>query len=162
MIMENFNMYPNIDKCMIPNGTFTPFCASCCPWVETDSYLIILSWNYKEPYIDKYSSHAINILHYLYWGCAFEQRAVLRRFRGLSGMASNPRACGSTTPLVSLQPAASDGMTLNFSRELGDKGRSCDSFSAASCAVAESIELRIVVASVSVDEARLGGAIYVN
>ena len=96
------------------------------------------------------------------WGCAFEPWVVLRNFRGLSGIASNPEACESITRMISLSPIASDGITPTFPSELGDKGRNCDASSVASRAVAESIELRIVVASVSVDEARFGGTKYMN
>ena len=71
-------------------------------------------------------------------------------------MASNPRSCDSIAPLETLPPVASGGITPNFPWELGDLS------SATSCAVTESIELRIVVASVSVDEARLEGSTYVN
>ena len=102
----------------------------------------------------------MHVSHYLYWGCAFEP--CLRRFRGLSGMAWNPQSCESICPLVSLPPVASGGIAPNFPWELGDLGRSRDASSATSCAVTESIELRIVVASVSVDEARLEGSTYVN
>ena len=113
----------------------------------------------------------MHVSHYLYRGCAFEPCAILRLFRGLSvlrlfcglsGMASNPRSCDSIAPLETLPPVASGGITPNFPWELGDLGRSRDASSATSCAVAESIELRIVVASVSVDEARLEGSTYVN
>lgn len=47
-------------------------------------------------------------------GCAFEPWAVLRRFRGISGIASNSEACEPITRMVFLSPVASDGITPTF------------------------------------------------
>ena len=63
------------------------------------------------------------------------------------------------TCMVSLSPVASDG-TNTSSLELG--GRGSDAFSVASRTADEPIEPFVVVASVSVDEARLLGSKHAN